>query len=140
MSIAPFPIPVLRDSKWSVLQSDELLPGDVISLGTCFVFIMRFTTLSDPIHPARSHQSETNIPADILLVQGTCIVNEAMLSGESTPLLKESIELLDSNDKLDADGQHKNAVLFSGTKLLQGSNGGMWTHVWFYSSYPRLSV
>lgn len=77
----------------------------------------------------RSRQSETNIPADILLVQGTCIVNEAMLSGESTPLLKESIELLDSNDKLDADGQHKNAVLFSGTKLLQGSNGGMWIYV-----------
>lgn len=48
-----------------------------------------------------------------------------MLSGESTPLLKESIELLDSDDKLDADGQHKNFVLFSGTKLLQGSNGGM---------------
>lgn len=40
MSIAPFPIPVLRGSEWSVLQSDELLPGDVISLGTCFVFIM----------------------------------------------------------------------------------------------------
>jgi manganese-transporting P-type ATPase len=51
-------------------------------------------------------------------------VNEAMLSGESTPLLKESIELLDPSEKLDADGQHKNAVLFSGTKLLQGSNGG----------------
>ena len=63
-----------------------------------------------------------------------------MLSGESTPLLKESIELLDSNDKLDADGQHKNAVLFSGTKLLQGSNGGMWTHVRFYSPYPHVFV
>ena len=33
MSVAPFPIQVLRDSKWSVLQSDELLPGDVVSLG-----------------------------------------------------------------------------------------------------------
>ncbi|KAI9457603.1 endoplasmic reticulum Ca-transporting P-type ATPase [Lactarius psammicola] len=105
MSVAPFPIQVLRDSKWSVLQSDELLPGDVVSL-------------------VRSHQSETNIPADVLLIQGTCIVNEAMLSGESTPLLKESIELLDASDKLDADGQHKGTVLFSGTKLLQGSNGG----------------
>lgn len=38
MSVAPFPIPVLRDSKWSVVQSDELLPGDVISLGTCLFF------------------------------------------------------------------------------------------------------
>jgi cation-transporting ATPase 13A1 len=63
-----------------------------------------------------------------------------MLSGESTPLLKESIELLDSSDKLDADGQHKNAVLFSGTKLLQGSNGGMWIHLWLCVSYPNVSV
>jgi manganese-transporting P-type ATPase len=47
-----------------------------------------------------------------------------MLSGESTPLLKESIEFLEPSEKLDADGQHKNTVLFSGTKLLQGSNGG----------------
>ncbi|KAI0260783.1 ATPase [Gloeopeniophorella convolvens] len=104
MSVVPFPIQVLRNSRWAVLQSDELLPGDVVSL-------------------VRSHQTETNVPADILLVQGTCIVNEAMLSGESTPLLKESIELLDESEKLDADGLHKNAVLFSGTKLLQGSNG-----------------
>jgi cation-transporting ATPase 13A1 len=57
-------------------------------------------------------------------VQGTCIVNEAMLSGESTPLLKESIQLLESRDKLDVDGAHKNAVLFSGTKVLQASPTG----------------
>ena len=38
MSVAPFPIQVLRDSKWSVLQTDELLPGDVVSLGICLFF------------------------------------------------------------------------------------------------------
>ena len=42
-----------------------------------------------------------------------------MLSGESTPLLKESIELLDGAEKLDVDSAHKNAMLFSGTKVLQ---------------------
>ena len=47
-----------------------------------------------------------------------------MLSGESTPLLKESIELLEGAEKLDADGQHKNEVLFSGTKLLQATDAG----------------
>ena len=47
-----------------------------------------------------------------------------MLSGESTPLLKESIELLEDKDKLDVDGTHKNAVLFSGTKVLQSGSGG----------------
>ena len=47
-----------------------------------------------------------------------------MLSGESTPLLKESIQLLDSKDNLDVDGAHKNAVLFSGTKVLQAGPMG----------------
>lgn len=42
-----------------------------------------------------------------------------MLSGESTPLLKESIQLLEGNEPLDVDGLHKNAALFSGTKILQ---------------------
>ncbi|KAG1724814.1 uncharacterized protein EDB91DRAFT_1087334 [Suillus paluster] len=68
-----------------------------------------------------SLENNTKVPADILLVQGTCIVDNAMLSGESTPLLKESIQLLDSKDKLDVDSAHKNAVLFSGTKVLQAS-------------------
>jgi cation-transporting ATPase 13A1 len=47
-----------------------------------------------------------------------------MLSGESTPLLKESIELLEGNERLDLDAQHKGNVLFSGTKVLQASGGG----------------
>lgn len=46
-----------------------------------------------------------------------------MLSGESTPLLKESIELLDENEKLDADSVHKSVMLFSGTKVLQARSG-----------------
>jgi cation-transporting ATPase 13A1 len=60
----------------------------------------------------------------MLLLRGTCIVNEAMLSGESTPLLKESIELLNPSDRLDVDGEHKGNVLFSGTKVLQAGGGG----------------
>jgi cation-transporting ATPase 13A1 len=33
MSVAPYPIMCLRDSKWVTLQTDELLPGDVVSVG-----------------------------------------------------------------------------------------------------------
>jgi cation-transporting ATPase 13A1 len=47
-----------------------------------------------------------------------------MLSGESTPLLKESIQLLDGKENLVADSTHKNYVLFSGTKVLQSGSGG----------------
>ncbi|KZT06595.1 endoplasmic reticulum Ca-transporting P-type ATPase [Laetiporus sulphureus 93-53] len=103
MSVAPYPISCMRDDKWVTIQSDELLPGDIVS-------VVR-------------HQTETNIPADILLIRGTCIVNEAMLSGESTPLLKESVALLDDGERLDVDASHKNHVLFSGTKLLQADGG-----------------
>jgi cation-transporting ATPase 13A1 len=46
-----------------------------------------------------------------------------MLSGESTPLLKESIQLLEGKENLDVDSQHKGAVLFSGTKVLQAGTG-----------------
>jgi len=64
-------------------------------------------------------QSQATVPADVLLIDGMCIVNEAMLSGESTPLLKESIQLLNGSENLDVDETHKSAVLFSGTKILQ---------------------
>jgi manganese-transporting P-type ATPase len=64
-------------------------------------------------------QSQVTVPADVLLIDGMCIVNEAMLSGESTPLLKESIQLLNGSENLDVDETHKNAILFSGTKILQ---------------------
>jgi manganese-transporting P-type ATPase len=123
MSIAPFPIQCKRDNKWEIVQTDELLPGDLVSIGTCFNSALIFRNLLKD-HIVRQ-QSETTVPADILLVAGTCIVNEAMLSGESTPLLKESIELLDGSEKLDADGTHKNAMLYSGTKVLQARSGGM---------------
>lgn len=33
MSIEPYPIKVLRGSAWMILQTNELLPGDVVSVG-----------------------------------------------------------------------------------------------------------
>lgn len=128
MAVDPFPIQVLRDSKWSTVQTDVLIPGDIVSISTFLFFL-----LCSPLHlgslcafcyPPLSARgaNETTVPADMLLLRGTCIVNEAMLSGESTPLLKESIELLEPTEALDADNQHKGNMLFSGTKVLQATN------------------
>jgi cation-transporting ATPase 13A1 len=47
-----------------------------------------------------------------------------MLSGESTPLLKESVELREGSDRLDMNGADRNSVLFSGTKALQVEKAG----------------
>ena len=128
MSVDPYPIYCYRDKKWVIIQSDTLLPGDVIS-------ISRNAASAEPKkHDSKPKEKKSDedkdketttpdrsIPADALILRGTCIVNEAMLSGESTPLLKESLGVLSKEDgeKLDVDGQHKGCVLFGGTKILK---------------------
>lgn len=99
MSITPYQIYVYRSREWLQVSTTELLPGDIVSV----------TRTKD----------DTATPCDLLLLSGTTIVNEAMLSGESTPLLKESIELRDGSDKLDVNGTDRNSVVFGGTKVLQ---------------------
>ncbi len=99
MSIKPYNIWVYRAGKWAEMQTSDLLPGDLVSID-------------------RSKEDSAT-PCDLLLVAGTTIVNEAMLSGESTPLLKENIELRDSKDILDVNGADRNNVVFGGTKVLQ---------------------
>ena len=42
-----------------------------------------------------------------------------MLSGESTPLLKESVALRPAHETLDVAGLDKNSCLYGGTKVLQ---------------------
>lgn len=55
-----------------------------------------------------------DVPCDLVIIEGTCAVNEAMLSGESVPLFKE--EIVGSDDVLNLK-EHKKHVLFAGTKL-----------------------
>ncbi|GAA94246.1 hypothetical protein E5Q_00895 [Mixia osmundae IAM 14324] len=102
MSIKPYNVYVRRLTRWVEIASDELLPGDLVSI-------------------VRS-KADSGSPADLLLLAGSCIVNEAMLSGESTPLLKESIELRPGSDVLDIQGADRNSVLFGGTKILQATS------------------
>ncbi|RCI12798.1 hypothetical protein L249_0728 [Ophiocordyceps polyrhachis-furcata BCC 54312] len=103
MSIKPYDIWVFRLDKWTELQTDNLLPGDVVSVGRT--------------------KEDSGVACDMLLVEGTAIVNEAMLSGESTPLLKDSIHLRPADGRLDPDGLDKNAFLWGGTKVLQVTHG-----------------
>ena len=57
---------------WVKLSGTDLLPGDVISIG-------RSTGQSG---------EDKSVPADMLLLAGSAIVNEAILTGESTPQWK----------------------------------------------------
>lgn len=103
MSIKPYDIYVFRLGKWTEIQSDKLLPGDLVS--------------------ATRTKEDGGVACDMILVEGTAIVNEAMLSGESTPLLKDSIQLRPGDAPIDSDGLDKNSFLWGGTKVLQITHG-----------------
>ena len=103
MSIKPYDIWVHRQNRWEQTTSDKLLPGDLVSVGRT--------------------KEDSGMACDMLLVEGSAIVNEAMLSGESTPLLKDSIQLRPGDESIDPEGMDKNAFLWGGTKVLQVSHG-----------------
>lgn len=103
MSIKPYDIWVYRKNKWEETQSDKLLPGDLVSVGRT--------------------KEDSGVACDMVLVEGSAIVNEAMLSGESTPLLKDSIQLRPEDATLEPEGLDKNAFLYGGTKVLQVTHG-----------------
>ena len=99
MGIKPYPLYTYRCNQWTEIRSDELFPGDLISITRT--------------------KEDSGLPCDAILISGGCIVNEAMLSGESTPLLKESIALRPEAETLDVAGLDKNSCLYGGTKVLQ---------------------
>ncbi|RGP61574.1 atpase [Fusarium sporotrichioides] len=103
MSIKPYDMWAFRLGKWTEVQSDQLIPGDLVSVNRT--------------------KEDSGVACDMLLVEGTAIVNEAMLSGESTPLLKDSIQLRPADAPLDVEGLDKNAFLWGGTKVLQITHG-----------------
>lgn len=103
MSIKPYELLVYRQKKWQEIMSDKLLPGDVVSVGRT--------------------KEDSGVACDMVLIEGSAIVNEAMLSGESTPVLKESIQLRPGDAQIEPEGLDKNAFLYGGTKVLQVSHG-----------------
>ncbi|KAG1327790.1 hypothetical protein COCNU_01G017240 [Cocos nucifera] len=78
--------------------SQDLLPGDVVSIGRS----------SGP------SGEEKSVPADMLLLDGSALANEAILTGKSTPQWKVSIAGCGSDSKLSIK-QDKSHILFGGT-------------------------
>ena len=89
MGIKPYNIWVHRNRVWVETSSDKLLPGDLVSVGRT--------------------KEDGGVACDMVLVEGTAIVNEAMLSGESTPVLKDSVQLRPADAHVEPEGLDKNA-------------------------------
>lgn len=101
MGNKPYMINVYRNRRWRMMFTDQVIAGDIVS-------IVRST-------------NDHFVPCDILLLKGQCVIDESMLTGESVPQLKESIEEINHNQNLNIDREHKLHVLFGGTKVVQHS-------------------
>ncbi|KAJ1968270.1 hypothetical protein IWQ62_001346 [Dispira parvispora] len=97
---------VFRDHRWQDLASDQLVPGDVFEI---------------------SDSRLTQVPCDAMLLEGDCIVNESMLTGESIPVSKSPATLKTFFDLdlscLNPGPELSRHLLFSGTKLIRVRSG-----------------
>ncbi|CAJ1961879.1 unnamed protein product [Cylindrotheca closterium] len=101
---------------WQKISANELLPGDVFLI------------------PQDQNQTEFVMPVDALVLDGQCLANEAVLTGESVPQSKRAMdfdeELLQKEACLDLD-EHKNSIVFAGTTMLHSGTAGS------QKSFPR---
>ena len=72
MAFYELPVQVFRKGMWMSLISSDLIPGDVIEV------------------PERA-----SMPCDAILLEGSAVVSEAMLTGESVPVIKAPLPSLD---------------------------------------------
>ena len=130
------PVFVYRQYQWVKILSDELVVGDLLSLTD------GSSASTPPNKYARYQQqqqqqqqqevqgrAQIQVPCDMILLRGSAVLNEAMLTGESTPQLKEGVEAtypdLNSAAPLEIDledGSHKKNVIFGGTVLVDYKN------------------
>lgn len=128
MRIHPYDLYVLRQGEWKMMSSEALLPGDICLLNTD-------KKTHDKKEENKEEQKEEGkeeckdkktekdqknyIPCDMLVLYGNGIVDESILTGESVPQIKESINSRDPHESLDIVEKHKMHILNAGTELIQ---------------------
>jgi cation-transporting ATPase 13A1 len=100
MAPAPTVVHVFRCGKWDTVISHDILPGDIISITP------KRTAAASAAAP--NNAAEDIIPCDCVLLRGSAVINEASLTGESVPQMKEAVGAADaaSNDQLEMQVIH----------------------------------
>ncbi|OII72967.1 uncharacterized protein cubi_02198 [Cryptosporidium ubiquitum] len=112
---------VYREHTWKYINTDHLLPGDIIAISCC-----------NNSHPSKTINEEENsqddatsiAPCDFVLLSGSITVNEAMLTGECTPKMKVSMNIDENKEQNKIDEKtfciegFKNHVVFAGTNII----------------------
>ena len=86
-----------RSGEWKSVESSELVPGDIIKV-----------------------EADWTAPADLAMVRGSAVCDEAGLTGESMPVGKTALPV--SAELFNAT-KHKSSMVYGGTKVLQAGGG-----------------
>ncbi|KAJ7324616.1 hypothetical protein JRQ81_017636 [Phrynocephalus forsythii] len=86
------------------MESCHLVPGDVLLL----------------------EGQKFSLPCDAILLEGSCVVNEGMLTGESVPVTKTALPHADQATpwKRHSSEDYRRHVLFCGTEIIQTRRAG----------------
>lgn len=107
MRIPPRPMYSFRDGNWQTVQSDELLPGDIVGI---------------------ARKADASFPCDALLLHGSVLANEAMLTGESVPQNKVALSPMpdspEMKEALDLKGRHRQHIVSAGTNIMLHQSSG----------------
>ncbi|KAL3924764.1 MAG: hypothetical protein SGILL_000846 [Bacillariaceae sp.] len=110
---------VYRQDKWQAIETSELLPGDIMSLTRVKPHFVKDNSANKRKKVKVEDDGGDLIPADLLLLRGSTVVNEASLTGESVPQMKEGLTEIEKDEHLDMKNQQKMSVAYAGTKMLQ---------------------
>jgi len=104
---------VIRDGQQDTIPSEELVPGDLVVLSV-----------------------GNNVPADIRLIESVNLrIQEASLTGESTPVAKNASAVLDADMPL---GDRTNSA-FMGTLVTYGRGKGIVTATGMYTQFGLIA-
>ena len=151
MRVPPHLVYVYRNKNWQKIPSSSLLPGDIVSVldGSTYEtvqetredesgnlilkFMNKLKELKKRAEEQRNQRSVNTVlnrhkekepsplTCDLILLSGSAIVNEAMLTGESVPQIKDSINKMDHlyGKIFEPKVAHKNCILYAGTKVVK---------------------
>ena len=151
MRISPHYVYTYRDNEWVEIPSTELLPGDIVSVtdgashknikeedkdtenNLIFRLIKKLKEMKKNEEETKNQKSINTVlnkykekeilpvTCDMLILSGSVIVNESLLTGESFPKIKDSVTKSEHlrNLILDTKFKHKNLIIFAGTKVVE---------------------
>lgn len=150
MKNPPHYIKVYRNNKWTKMSTTDIIPGDIVSvingnnLEPCLEKKEEeetfFSKLLSKLKEVKKKSDEKRgvksvntlissnkekepapLTCDMLLLSGTAIINESMLTGESIPQMKEPVMKIDNLDSYYNYKTDKLHTLFAGTCVIRSN-------------------